>query len=87
MPKQFSLISQTRQVRDLSRGVEIVIATPGRLIDFLEGNQTNLKRVGPPRSHFCPPCSLLRIDSGLLKSDGWKAGNRLIDFLEAIRPT
>jgi ATP-dependent RNA helicase DDX5/DBP2 len=26
-------------------GVEIVIATPGRLIDHLEGNVTNLRRV------------------------------------------
>ncbi|KAF4520381.1 hypothetical protein B566_EDAN012886 [Ephemera danica] len=26
------------------RGVEIVIATPGRLLDFLEGGKTNLKR-------------------------------------------
>ena len=25
-------------------GVEIVIATPGRLLDFLEGGQTNLMR-------------------------------------------
>lgn len=33
------------QARDLERGVEIVIATPGRLIDFLEGGQTNLNRV------------------------------------------
>ncbi|KAG8276279.1 putative ATP-dependent RNA helicase ddx17, variant 2 [Homalodisca vitripennis] len=32
------------QARDLMRGVEIVIATPGRLIDFLEQGQTNLKR-------------------------------------------
>ncbi|XP_071442126.1 uncharacterized protein [Hetaerina americana] len=32
------------QARDLERGVEIVIATPGRLIDFLERNTTNLKR-------------------------------------------
>jgi len=32
------------QVDDLERGVEIVIATPGRLIDFLERNTTNLKR-------------------------------------------
>ncbi|XP_024217656.1 uncharacterized protein [Halyomorpha halys] len=32
------------QARDLERGVEIVIATPGRLIDFLEKNTTNLKR-------------------------------------------
>ncbi|XP_050428837.1 uncharacterized protein LOC126838460 [Adelges cooleyi] len=32
------------QADDLDRGVEIVIATPGRLIDFLERNTTNLKR-------------------------------------------
>ncbi|KAL8141987.1 hypothetical protein V2J09_015019 [Rumex salicifolius] len=33
------------QIRDLKRGVEIVIATPGRLIDMLESQITNLKRV------------------------------------------
>ncbi|CAM9769928.1 unnamed protein product [Ascophyllum nodosum] len=33
------------QVADLNRGVEIVIATPGRLIDMLESNKTNLRRV------------------------------------------
>ncbi|OIW04931.1 hypothetical protein TanjilG_15676 [Lupinus angustifolius] len=33
------------QVRDLQKGVEIIIATPGRLIDMLESNHTNLRRV------------------------------------------
>jgi ATP-dependent RNA helicase DDX5/DBP2 len=33
------------QVRDLSQGVEICVATPGRLIDMLESGRTNLKRV------------------------------------------
>lgn len=33
------------QIRDLRGGVEIVIATPGRLIDMLESRVTNLKRV------------------------------------------
>ncbi|KAG7089671.1 ATP-dependent RNA helicase dbp2 [Marasmius oreades] len=33
------------QIRDLQRGVEVVIATPGRLIDMLETNKTNLRRV------------------------------------------
>ncbi|VAH83464.1 unnamed protein product [Triticum turgidum subsp. durum] len=33
------------QIRDLRRGVEIVIATPGRLIDMLEAGHTNLRRV------------------------------------------
>jgi ATP-dependent RNA helicase DDX5/DBP2 len=28
------------QIRDLQRGVEIVIATPGRLIDMLETGKT-----------------------------------------------
>lgn len=32
------------QIRDLENGAEIVIATPGRLIDFLDRNITNLKR-------------------------------------------
>uniref|UniRef100_A0A8D0AWU8 RNA helicase n=1 Tax=Sander lucioperca TaxID=283035 RepID=A0A8D0AWU8_SANLU len=32
------------QIRDLERGVEICIATPGRLIDFLENGKTNLRR-------------------------------------------
>lgn len=32
------------QARDLERGVQVVIATPGRLIDFLEKGTTNLKR-------------------------------------------
>eukprot|EP00300_Choanocystis_sp_HF-7_P037053 c53041_g1_i1.p1 GENE.c53041_g1_i1~~c53041_g1_i1.p1 ORF type:complete len:500 (+),score=92.30 c53041_g1_i1:187-1500(+) len=33
------------QSRDLDRGVEICIATPGRLIDFLTTRKTNLRRV------------------------------------------
>jgi len=33
------------QTRDLRDGVEIVIATPGRLIDHLESGATNLRRV------------------------------------------
>lgn len=33
------------QIRDLQRGAEIVIATPGRLIDMLESGKTNLRRV------------------------------------------
>ncbi|KAL8458516.1 hypothetical protein ACS0TY_035308 [Phlomoides rotata] len=33
------------QVRDLQKGVEIIIATPGRLIDMLDSHHTNLRRV------------------------------------------
>ena len=33
------------QIRDLQRGVEVCIATPGRLIDMLEARKTNLRRV------------------------------------------
>ncbi|RSH86677.1 ATP-dependent RNA helicase dbp2 [Apiotrichum porosum] len=33
------------QIRDLQRGCEIVVATPGRLIDMIESGKTNLKRV------------------------------------------
>ena len=34
-----------QQIRDLAKGVEVCIATPGRLIDMLEMGKTNLKRV------------------------------------------
>ena len=33
------------QLRDIENGCEIVIATPGRLIDFLEMGKMNLQRV------------------------------------------
>ena len=38
-------VPKGRQIRELSQGVEIVIATPGRLIDHLDAGNTNLKRV------------------------------------------
>lgn len=38
-------VPKSRQVPALRQGVEIVIATPGRLIDHLENGTTNLKRV------------------------------------------
>lgn len=41
------------QARDLERGVDVVIATPGRLIDFLEKGTTNLRR-----------CTYLVLDEG-----------------------
>merc|ERR1712013_130366 len=33
-----------KQLRDIENGAEIVIATPGRLIDFLEANKISLRR-------------------------------------------
>ncbi|XP_058124863.1 uncharacterized protein LOC131291350 [Anopheles ziemanni] len=41
----FGGASKYPQADDLRRGVEIVIATPGRLIDFLERETTNLRRI------------------------------------------
>lgn len=38
-------VPRGQQIRDLARGVEIVIATPGRLLDMLESGKTNLRRV------------------------------------------
>lgn len=38
-------VARGPQIRTLGRGVEILIATPGRLIDMLECKATNLRRV------------------------------------------
>lgn len=38
-------VPKRQQMYDLRRGVEILLACPGRLIDFLESNVTNLRRV------------------------------------------
>jgi len=38
-------VSKGPQARALRNGVEIVICTPGRMIDFLESGTTNLRRV------------------------------------------
>lgn len=38
-------VPKRSQIADLRRGVEILLACPGRLIDFLESNVTNLRRV------------------------------------------
>jgi len=41
----FGGVSRYGQAADLRRGVEVLVATPGRLLDFLESGVTNLKRV------------------------------------------
>ena len=38
-------VPKSTQIRDLRNGVEICIATPGRLMDHLEAGNTNLRRV------------------------------------------
>ncbi|KAK4056224.1 ATP-dependent RNA helicase dbp2 [Microbotryomycetes sp. JL221] len=38
-------VPKRQQIMDLQRGVEIIVATPGRLIDMLQSGKTNLKRV------------------------------------------
>ena len=40
----FGGASKGGQARDLSRGCDIVVATPGRLLDFLEGQQLSLRK-------------------------------------------
>jgi ATP-dependent RNA helicase DDX5/DBP2 len=43
------------QLRDIQYGVHLIIATPGRLNDFLEGGQVRLSQV------CCIACSLFRM--------------------------
>ena len=38
-------VPKGQQIRDLRKGVEVVVATPGRMIDLLEANATNFRRV------------------------------------------
>ena len=38
-------VPKSQQTHELRRGAEIVVATPGRLIDMLESGRTNLQRV------------------------------------------
>lgn len=38
-------VPKAPQIRDLRNGVEILVATPGRLIDLLQSRNTNLLRV------------------------------------------
>ncbi len=40
----FGGVGQAPQVDKLRRGLDILVATPGRLIDFLESGKTNLRR-------------------------------------------
>lgn len=62
------------QLRDLQRGVFVVIATPGRLNDFLEARQVNLGAVGylvldevrPPRTN----ASMRSARRGLTRTGG-----------------
>lgn len=62
------------QIRDLERGAEICVATPGRLIDFLEAGVTNLQR-----------CTYLVLDEADRMLDmGFEPQIRKI--LEQIRP-
>ncbi|XP_028395147.1 ATP-dependent RNA helicase dbp2-like [Dendronephthya gigantea] len=62
------------QIRELERGSEIVVATPGRLIDMLEARKTNLRR-----------CTYLVLDEADRMLDmGFEPQIRTI--IEQIRP-
>jgi len=62
------------QLRDIERGAEICIATPGRLLDFLEAGKTNMRR-----------CTYLVLDEADRMLDmGFEPQIRKI--LEQIRP-
>ncbi len=41
----FGGVNQSRQVADLNRGVDVVVATPGRLLDLMQQGHVDLKNV------------------------------------------
>ncbi|KAH7853931.1 hypothetical protein Vadar_008221 [Vaccinium darrowii] len=57
------------QVRDLQKGVEIVIATPGRLIDMLESHHMNLRRV----TYYWIGIANIESDGGILSRRAGKS--------------
>lgn len=70
----FGGASRGPQARDLERGVDIVVGTPGRLMDFLEAGTTNMRR-----------CSYLVLDEADRMLDmGFEPQIRKI--LEQVRP-
>ena len=62
-------VPKSRQLRDLRSGVEIVIATPGRLIDHLEQGNTNLKRVTVRLMTDCDRSTLALVAFSTVPSD------------------
>jgi len=62
------------QARELRRGVEVVIATPGRLIDFLESRTTNLRRV----TYLVLDEADRMLDMGCLPAPGARARVRVV---------
>jgi ATP-dependent RNA helicase RhlE len=48
-------VSRNAQIQKIARGVDVVIATPGRLKDLIDDRKIKLNK-GPPRvcNHACP---------------------------------
>ncbi|TJX14961.1 DEAD/DEAH box helicase [Tissierella creatinini] len=71
-------VSQHPQTKDLSRGVDILVATPGRLLDLINQKFINLKNI----KYFVLDEADLMLDMGMLKDV-----RKIITYLPKVRQT
>lgn len=71
-------VSQNPQTKDLTKGVDILVATPGRLLDLINQKYVSLKNI----KHFVLDEADLMLDMGMLKDV-----RKIITFLPKVRQT
>lgn len=71
-------VSQNPQTKDLTKGVDILVATPGRLLDLINQRYVSLKNI----KHFVLDEADLMLDMGMLKDV-----RKIITFLPKVRQT
>lgn len=71
-------VTQNPQTRDLSKGIDILVATPGRLLDLINQRFINLKNI----KYFVLDEADLMLDMGMLKDV-----RKIITYLPKVRQT
>ncbi len=71
-------VSQNPQTKDLTKGIDILVATPGRLLDLINQKYVSLKNI----QYFVLDEADLMLDMGMLKDV-----RKIITFLPKVRQT